>query len=73
MKSKTLDDLDRYVVKEPKLPLLLDRMKEHGKVFLVTNSDFHYTNVSDTAVMLHLRVVVIILLNSCDKWRQITH
>jgi len=46
MKAKTLDDLDKYVVKEPKLPLLLDRMREHGKVFLVTNSDFHYTDVS---------------------------
>lgn len=44
LKSKTLDDLDKYVVKEPKLPLLLDRMREHGKVFLVTNSDFHYTD-----------------------------
>ncbi|XP_018668625.2 cytosolic purine 5'-nucleotidase isoform X2 [Ciona intestinalis] len=44
LKSKTIEDLDKYVVKEPKLPLLLDRMGEHGKVFLVTNSDFEYTN-----------------------------
>ncbi|CAK8689038.1 unnamed protein product [Clavelina lepadiformis] len=44
LKTRTLDNLDKYVVKEPKLPLLLDRMREHGKVFLVTNSDFPYTD-----------------------------
>uniref|UniRef100_H2Z2V5 Cytosolic purine 5'-nucleotidase n=1 Tax=Ciona savignyi TaxID=51511 RepID=H2Z2V5_CIOSA len=44
LKDKTVENLDKYVVKEPKLPLLLDRMREHGKVFLVTNSDFKYTN-----------------------------
>jgi len=45
LKSKTVENLDKYVVKEPKLPLLLDRMRAHGKVFLVTNSDFLYTEV----------------------------
>nr|XP_039262576.1 cytosolic purine 5'-nucleotidase-like isoform X2 [Styela clava] len=44
LKDKTLEDIDRYVVKEPKLPLLLDRMREHGKVLLITNSDYNYTN-----------------------------
>lgn len=29
-----------------KLPLLLSRMNEVGKVFLVTNSDYKYTDVS---------------------------
>lgn len=29
-----------------KLPLLLSRMKEVGKVFLATNSDYKYTDVS---------------------------
>ena len=41
-----MDDLDKYVKKEPKLPLLLDRMSKHGKVFLVTNSGYNYTDVS---------------------------
>ncbi|XP_042192958.1 cytosolic purine 5'-nucleotidase isoform X1 [Callorhinchus milii] len=44
LKKKTLENLEMYVVKEPKLPLLLSRMTEFGKVFLVTNSDFTYTN-----------------------------
>nr|CAB3264465.1 cytosolic purine 5'-nucleotidase [Phallusia mammillata] len=44
LKAKSVENLDKYVVKEPKLPLLLDRMRDHGKVFLVTNSDFLYTN-----------------------------
>ncbi|XP_069756532.1 5'-nucleotidase, cytosolic IIa isoform X3 [Narcine bancroftii] len=44
LKEKTLENLETYVVKEPKLPLLLSRMNEVGKVFLVTNSDYTYTN-----------------------------
>ncbi|XP_078449131.1 cytosolic purine 5'-nucleotidase-like isoform X2 [Lampetra planeri] len=44
LKSKTLENLEKYVVKEPRLPLLLSRMKEVGKVFLATNSDYTYTN-----------------------------
>lgn len=30
---------------QPKLPLLLSRMKEVAKVFLATNSDYKYTEV----------------------------
>ncbi|XP_072413389.1 5'-nucleotidase, cytosolic IIa isoform X1 [Chiloscyllium punctatum] len=44
LKEKTLENLATYVVKEPKLALLLSRMNEVGKVFLVTNSDYTYTN-----------------------------
>lgn len=41
-----MEDLPRYVHKEPRLPILLDRMKRSGAgVFLVTNSDYTYTNV----------------------------
>lgn len=32
------------------MPLLLSRMKEVGKVFLATNSDYNYTDVSGGAV-----------------------
>lgn len=31
---------------QPKLPVLLTRIKEVAKVFLATNSDFNYTEVS---------------------------
>ena len=44
LKEKTLENLEKYVVKDGKLPLLLSRMNEVGKVFLVTNSDYKYTD-----------------------------
>lgn len=34
-----------------KLPLLLSRMNEVGKVFLVTNSDYKYTDVSAASIV----------------------
>lgn len=46
LKRKTVENLNRYVVKDPKLPLLLNRMREQNKskVFLATNSDYGYTD-----------------------------
>uniref|UniRef100_A0A8C4QCP8 5'-nucleotidase, cytosolic II n=1 Tax=Eptatretus burgeri TaxID=7764 RepID=A0A8C4QCP8_EPTBU len=38
------ENIEKYVVKEPKLALLLSRMSDVGKVFLVTNSDYTYTD-----------------------------
>jgi len=35
-----------------KLPLLLSRMNEVGKVFLVTNSDYKYTDVSTACIVV---------------------
>ena len=42
LKKKTVENLSRYVVKDPKLPLLLNRMRNqnNNKVFLATNSDY---------------------------------
>ena len=42
LKQKTVENLSRYVVKDPKLPLLLNRMREQNdnKVFLATNSEY---------------------------------
>lgn len=31
---------------QPRIPLLLSRMKDAGKMFLATNSDYNYTDVS---------------------------
>ncbi|NXP72012.1 5NTC nucleotidase, partial [Ramphastos sulfuratus] len=50
LKEKTLQNLEKYVVKDPRVPLLLSRMKEAGKVFLATNSDYDYTH----AIMSYL-------------------
>uniref|UniRef100_A0A8C5W8T6 Cytosolic purine 5'-nucleotidase n=1 Tax=Microcebus murinus TaxID=30608 RepID=A0A8C5W8T6_MICMU len=44
LKEKTVENLEKYVVKDGKLPLLLSRMKEVGKVFLASNSDCIYTD-----------------------------
>ncbi|XP_053245310.1 cytosolic purine 5'-nucleotidase isoform X5 [Podarcis raffonei] len=44
LKEKTVENLGKYVVKDGKLPLLLSRMNEVGKVFLATNSDYKYTD-----------------------------
>ncbi|XP_051542393.1 cytosolic purine 5'-nucleotidase-like [Myxocyprinus asiaticus] len=43
LKERTLKNLDKYVMKDPRLPVLLSRIKEVAKVFLATNSDFNYT------------------------------
>ncbi|KAG1933524.1 cytosolic purine 5'-nucleotidase isoform X1 [Pimephales promelas] len=43
LKEKTVENLEKYVVKDAKLPLLLSRMTEVAKVFLATNSDYKYT------------------------------
>ncbi|KAJ8386036.1 hypothetical protein AAFF_G00177250, partial [Aldrovandia affinis] len=43
LKEKTLQNLEKYIVKDSRLPLLLSRMKDVAKVFLATNSDYTYT------------------------------
>ncbi|XP_002932590.2 5'-nucleotidase domain-containing protein 4 [Xenopus tropicalis] len=50
LKEKTLKDLEKYVIKDPRTPVLLTRMREVGKVFLATNSDYNYTD----AIMTYL-------------------
>ncbi|XP_024998607.2 cytosolic purine 5'-nucleotidase isoform X2 [Gallus gallus] len=50
LKEKTLENVEKYVVKDPRVPLLLSRMREVGKVFLATNSDYNYTD----AIMSYL-------------------
>ncbi|XP_026111648.1 cytosolic purine 5'-nucleotidase-like [Carassius auratus] len=50
LKERTLKNLDMYVIKDPRLPVFLSRIKEFAKVFLATNSDFNYTE----AIMKYL-------------------
>ncbi|XP_068943576.1 5'-nucleotidase domain-containing protein 4 isoform X1 [Petaurus breviceps papuanus] len=50
LKEKTLENLEKYVEKDACIPLLLGKMKEVGKVFLATNSNYNYTN----AIMTYL-------------------
>jgi 5'-nucleotidase len=45
LKQETVDNLDKYVMRDEKIPSLFDRMRENGKkVFLLTNSGYKYTN-----------------------------
>lgn len=45
LKSKTIDNLDEYVKKDERLMMILTRIKDSGaKVFLLTNSDYLFTD-----------------------------
>ncbi|XP_074640114.1 cytosolic purine 5'-nucleotidase-like [Tubulanus polymorphus] len=45
LKGNTVDNCELYVEKHAQLPVLLDRMRGDGaKTFLLTNSDYSYTN-----------------------------
>jgi len=44
LKPKTMEDPDKYIAKDPRIPKLLYRMRKAGrKTFLVTNSGYKYT------------------------------
>lgn len=44
LKSVVRANLDQYIYQEPDVAAGLERFKKHGKkIFIVTNSDFHYT------------------------------
>ncbi|XP_055619809.1 cytosolic purine 5'-nucleotidase isoform X3 [Toxorhynchites rutilus septentrionalis] len=45
LKKKTLENLDEYVKKDDRLPMILSRIRESGaKLFLLTNSDYKFTD-----------------------------
>ncbi|KAJ1521408.1 hypothetical protein ONE63_003082 [Megalurothrips usitatus] len=45
LKSSTIENLDEYVKKDERLPMFLARIRESGaKVFLLTNSDYNFTD-----------------------------
>lgn len=53
MKTEVMADMNKYVVRDAQLPLLLDRMRKNGfKTFLLTNSGYEFSNVSFTFVLL---------------------
>ncbi|KAG1665191.1 Cytosolic purine 5'-nucleotidase [Nymphon striatum] len=44
LKKETIENLEMYVHKDKRLHVLLNRLRKHGaKLFLLTNSDFGYT------------------------------
>jgi hypothetical protein len=45
LKKITVENLSTYVVKDERLPMLMQRLTDSGaKTFLLTNSDWWYTN-----------------------------
>ncbi|BFY97846.1 hypothetical protein BsWGS_00887 [Bradybaena similaris] len=44
MKTCTVANLDKYVHRDEKLPVLLDRIRQGSKCVLITNSGYEYTN-----------------------------
>lgn len=45
LKNKTTENLDYYVQKDPRFPMVLARIRESGaKTFLLTNSEYSFTN-----------------------------
>ncbi|XP_029371663.1 5'-nucleotidase, cytosolic II, like 1 [Echeneis naucrates] len=50
LKERTIKNLEKYIVKDANLPVLLTRIKDMAKVFLATNSDYSYTE----AIMTYL-------------------
>ncbi len=46
LKNTVKKDLDKYVIKDALVVAGLEKFKQHGKkIFIVTNSDFHYTKL----------------------------
>ena len=44
LKSCVCKNMDQYIIQEPEVAQGLERYKKHGKkIFLLTNSDFHYS------------------------------
>ncbi|MCB0377490.1 MAG: HAD-IG family 5'-nucleotidase [Bdellovibrionales bacterium] len=44
LKSVVRDNMEKYIIQEPSVAEGLERYKKHGKsIFILTNSDFHYT------------------------------
>uniref|UniRef100_A0A6M2DSQ3 Cytosolic purine 5'-nucleotidase n=1 Tax=Xenopsylla cheopis TaxID=163159 RepID=A0A6M2DSQ3_XENCH len=51
LKRRTVESVDEYVKKDIRLPMVLSRIRESGaKVFLLTNSDYNFTD----KIMTHL-------------------
>lgn len=46
LKEEVKKNLDHYIIKDPKMVEDLEKYKKHGKkIFILTNSDYHYTKL----------------------------
>ncbi|KRZ56965.1 Cytosolic purine 5'-nucleotidase, partial [Trichinella nativa] len=59
MKRITLNNLEKYVHKDPRLPMLLTRMRDNGaKTFLLTNSGYFYTDTLKRNLGDHILILL---------------
>ncbi|KAG7498337.1 hypothetical protein JOB18_006056 [Solea senegalensis] len=65
LKEKTIKNLDKYVLKDEKIPVLLSRIKTVAKLFIATNSDYKYTE----AIMKYLLEGSVTRASPKDCWR----
>lgn len=46
LKTEVRNNLDKYIIKDPSVVAGLEKYKKHGKkIFVLTNSDFHYSKL----------------------------
>ncbi|XP_077593386.1 5'-nucleotidase, cytosolic II, like 1 isoform X2 [Stigmatopora nigra] len=65
LKEKTIRNIDKYIIQDPNIIVLLTRIKKVAKVFLATNSDYRYTD----AVMTYLLENSAKFGDSTESWR----
>ncbi|XP_051907539.1 5'-nucleotidase, cytosolic II, like 1 isoform X1 [Hippocampus zosterae] len=53
LKDQTVKNIDKYIVQNPNIIVLLSRIKKAAKVFLATNSDYNYTDAVMTYLLEH--------------------
>ena len=52
LKKHTVASIEEYVHRDERLPMLLDRLRENGvKLFLLTNSEYWYTEAIMTFLL----------------------
>lgn len=62
LKDKTTEDIEKYVHRDDRLPILLKRIRQHGaQTLLITNSCYQYTN----KIMKYL-----LESDAKDNWRE---
>ena len=77
LKQITVDNLSTYVVKDERLPMLMQRILESGaKTFLLTNSDWWYTNnvsiqVRKWTFLEYFFKILLYLMAKICMWRRL--
>ncbi len=80
LKRLTVENLSKFVQRDDRLPTLLVRLRANGaKVFLLTNSDYNYTDKIMKYILEPVRTQRIILFrqinrflcSDCSSWKKL--